>query len=92
MTRREFDALTRINFGEPMASDERESYRQDRLLPYKPRCRGRAVPLRIDDRLLRKQRYRSSDGTIRAMELGSPHRAPIKRLRDERRRAARKGQ
>lgn len=33
MTRREFDRATRQNWGGRMASDERQAYRRERLLP-----------------------------------------------------------
>jgi hypothetical protein len=68
MTRREFDAATRENWGGPfMASDERARYREDRFLP--------DLLERDPDLLARRAAYSRRDG-IPALSRGSRFCAP----------------
>jgi len=68
MTKREFDAATKQNWGGPfMASDERETYRETRSLP----PRGE----RSSDLLARREEYSRRSG-IPALSRGSRFCAP----------------
>ena len=66
MTKREWDKLTRVNFGERMASDEREYYRVERCIL--PNWYGRDW---IASRACDVARLRSYGVIKAALELGS---------------------
>ena len=83
MTKREFNTQTQVNFGGRMASDERESYREERMLPYK---RGGLYGEAMRDRLAERAAYRARVCERRgvdaplygALVVGSRLRAPYR--------------
>lgn len=75
MTKRDFDALTKQNWGgRGMASDERDGYRWTRQLPLYGSGAYAATWTR--DRLAERAAWRRRNPTLATLDLGSPHRAP----------------